>query len=71
MPDFTFAWISAFVAHYLAKDGPIAFIPFDLTAAPRRLLCDAASNSPMAGKNHDGLNPNWFYHVGLNRQFDR
>jgi uncharacterized membrane protein YphA (DoxX/SURF4 family) len=24
---FTFAWISAFVAHYLAKDGPIAFIP--------------------------------------------
>src|SRR3954465_7451784 len=24
---FTFAWISAFVAHYLAKDGPIAFMP--------------------------------------------
>src|SRR5579864_3992467 len=24
---FTFAWISAFVAHYLAKDGLIAFMP--------------------------------------------
>jgi uncharacterized membrane protein YphA (DoxX/SURF4 family) len=24
---FTFAWISAFVAHYLAKDGPRAFMP--------------------------------------------
>jgi DoxX-like family len=24
---FTFAWISALVAHYLAKDGPIAFMP--------------------------------------------
>jgi uncharacterized membrane protein YphA (DoxX/SURF4 family) len=27
---FTFAWISAFVAHYLAKDGPIAFTPLIL-----------------------------------------
>ena len=27
---FTFAWISAFVAHYLAKDGPKAFIPLIL-----------------------------------------
>ena len=27
---FTFAWISAFVAHYLAKDGPIAFMPLIL-----------------------------------------
>ena len=27
---FTFAWISAFVAHYLAKDGPTAFIPLIL-----------------------------------------
>ena len=24
---FTFAWISAFVAHFLAKDGPKAFMP--------------------------------------------
>ncbi len=24
---FTFAWISAFIAHYLAKDGPKAFMP--------------------------------------------
>src|SRR5215472_13520318 len=24
---FTFAWISPFVAHYLAKDGPKAFMP--------------------------------------------
>jgi hypothetical protein len=24
---FTFAWISAFIAHYLAKDGAIAFAP--------------------------------------------
>ncbi len=24
---FTFAWISAFVAHYIAKDGPEAFMP--------------------------------------------
>jgi uncharacterized membrane protein YphA (DoxX/SURF4 family) len=27
---FTFAWISAFVAHYLAKDGPAAFMPLFL-----------------------------------------
>src|SRR3984893_13008356 len=27
---FTFAWISAFVAHYLAKHGPIAFMPLIL-----------------------------------------
>ena len=27
---FTFAWISAFVAHYLAKDGPRAFAPLIL-----------------------------------------
>lgn len=27
---FTFAWISAIVAHYLAKDGPIAFAPLIL-----------------------------------------
>jgi DoxX-like family len=27
---FTFAWISAFVAHYLAKDGPVAFTPLVL-----------------------------------------
>ena len=27
---FTFAWISAFVAHYLAKDGPAAFTPLIL-----------------------------------------
>jgi hypothetical protein len=27
---FTFAWISAFVAHYLAKDGPMAFMPLIL-----------------------------------------
>src|SRR5258707_13877747 len=27
---FTFAWISAFIAHYLAKDGPMAFAPLIL-----------------------------------------
>lgn len=27
---FAFAWISAFVAHYLAKDGPQAFMPLVL-----------------------------------------
>jgi uncharacterized membrane protein YphA (DoxX/SURF4 family) len=27
---FTFAWVSAFVAHYLAKDGPKAFTPLIL-----------------------------------------
>jgi len=27
---FTFAWISAFVAHYLANDGPEAFLPLVL-----------------------------------------
>jgi len=27
---FTFAWISAFVAHYLAKDGPEAYLPLVL-----------------------------------------
>lgn len=29
---FTFAWISAFIAHYLAKDGPEAFVPLVLLA---------------------------------------
>lgn len=27
---FTFTWISASVAHYLAKDGPVAFVPLIL-----------------------------------------
>ena len=27
---FTFAWVSAVVAHYLAKDGPVAFMPLIL-----------------------------------------
>jgi uncharacterized membrane protein YphA (DoxX/SURF4 family) len=27
---FTFAWISASIAHYLAKDGPVAFAPLIL-----------------------------------------
>lgn len=27
---FTFTWIAAFVAHYLAKDAPIAFVPLVL-----------------------------------------
>jgi len=27
---FTLAWIAAFVAHYLAKDGPIAYMPLFL-----------------------------------------
>ena len=27
---FTFAWIAAFIAHYLAKDGPKAFTPLIL-----------------------------------------
>ena len=29
---FTFAWVAAFVAHYLAKDGPRAFLPLILLA---------------------------------------
>ncbi len=29
---FTFAWISAFIAHYLAHDGPRAFTPLVLLA---------------------------------------
>ncbi len=29
---FSFAWISAFIAHYLAKDGPMAFAPLVLLA---------------------------------------
>ena len=29
---FTFAWILAFIAHYLAKDGPKAFMPLILLA---------------------------------------
>ena len=29
---FTFAWISAFIAHYLAKDGPKEFMPLMLLA---------------------------------------
>ena len=29
---FTFAWISAFIAHYLANDGPKAFLPLILLA---------------------------------------
>jgi hypothetical protein len=29
---FAYAWIAAFVAHYLAKDGPKAFMPLVLLA---------------------------------------
>jgi uncharacterized membrane protein YphA (DoxX/SURF4 family) len=29
---FTFTWIAAFFAHYLAKDGPVAFMPVILLA---------------------------------------
>jgi uncharacterized membrane protein YphA (DoxX/SURF4 family) len=29
---FTFAWIAAFFAHYLAKDGSVAFVPVVLLA---------------------------------------
>lgn len=29
---FTFTWIAAFFAHYLAKDGPVAFVPVILLA---------------------------------------
>ena len=29
---FTFAWISAFIAHYLANEGPRAFVPLVLLA---------------------------------------
>ena len=29
---FTFTWIAAFVAHYLAKDGPVAYAPLILLA---------------------------------------
>ncbi|HJW99403.1 MAG TPA: DoxX family protein [Terriglobales bacterium] len=29
---FTFAWVAAFIAHYLAKDGPRAFTPLVLLA---------------------------------------
>jgi uncharacterized membrane protein YphA (DoxX/SURF4 family) len=29
---FTFTWIAAFFAHYLAKDGPVAFVPLILLA---------------------------------------
>jgi len=29
---FTFAWISAFISHYIAKDGPTAFMPLVLLA---------------------------------------
>jgi DoxX-like family len=39
---FTFAWISAFVAHYLAKDGPVAFLPLILLA----LLCISYLSRP-------------------------
>jgi hypothetical protein len=39
---FTFAWISAFVAHYLAKDGAEAFMPIVLLA----LLCVSYMTRP-------------------------
>src|ERR1700756_112772 len=39
---FTFAWISAFVAHYLAKDGPRAFMPVVLLT----LLCASYLTRP-------------------------
>ena len=39
---FTFAWISAFFAHYLAKDGPTAFSPLVLLA----LLAVSYTNRP-------------------------
>src|SRR5205807_2143211 len=42
---FTFAWISAFVAHYLAKDGPRAFAPFMVKNAAFSLLRSLSETS--------------------------
>jgi DoxX-like family len=46
---FTFAWISAFVAHYLAKDGPAAGVhAVGIAAAPHRFVCNPPDKPPMA-----------------------
>ena len=37
---FTFAWIAAFVAHYLAGDGSKAYMPAGVARAARDFLCD-------------------------------
>ncbi len=52
---FTFAWISAFVAHYLAKDGPKAFMPLIFLL----LLVVSYATRPATRQwqeSHDGLN---------------
>jgi uncharacterized membrane protein YphA (DoxX/SURF4 family) len=43
---FTFAWVSAFVAHYLAKDGPKAFMPLILLV----LLISSYVTRPASGQ---------------------
>jgi DoxX-like family len=55
---FTFAWISAFVAHYLAKDGPTVFMPLVLLVIliisyltrPASRQCQAKVSSIEAGQ---------------------
>ena len=46
---FTFAWISACVAHLSGERWPRGIYATDIAAAPRRLLCDPAGKSPVPG----------------------
>ena len=50
---FTFAWISAFIAHYLAKDGPRAFSPLVLLL----LLAISYLTRPATRRFQDKVNP--------------
>ena len=50
---FTFAWISAFFAHYLAKDGPRAFSPLVLLL----LLAISYLTRPATRRFQDKVNP--------------
>ena len=50
---FTFAWICAFFAHYLAKDRPEAFMPLVLLALlVASYLTRPASRRLTSGNNH-------------------
>ena len=51
---FTFAWISAFFAHYLAGDGPIAFSPLVLLA----LLVVSYLTRPASRQEQAKVTPN-------------
>ena len=57
---FTFAWVSAFVAHYLAKDGPAAFMPLILLLL---LFVSYVTRSTSGQWRARAVAASWFFHT--------